>query len=119
MADIFKSGTEVFIVIIMVLGVLISIAIPSKPLSFFVILLSGFAAGKIVYSRRYKTEYKKQDIVYFIVEEFPYLIIILAFLGGYVLGSYNISRKAIFALFLVSFVISYYFHYKKIFIYHR
>ena len=117
MADIFKSGTEVFFLIIMVIGVIISILAPNRPLTYLMILLAGFAAGKIVYSRRYKKEYPKQDMAFFVIEEFPYIVIILAFLAGYLIGSYNVSRKVILGLFVFSFFISYYFHYKKIFVY--
>lgn len=117
MADFFKSGTEIFFIIILILGVLIGISIPNKPLNYMVILLSGFAAGKIVYNRRHKRNYPKQDLAYFVIEEFPYLVIVFAFLAGYLIGSYNVSRMAVLILFLASFLISYYFHYKKVFMY--
>tara|TARA_Y100000310_G_C20650432_1_gene799118 strand:- start:1719 stop:2078 length:360 start_codon:yes stop_codon:yes gene_type:complete len=117
MADISKSGTEIFFLIVVVLGILIAISIPNKPLSLLVILLAGFAAGKVVYTRRHKSTYPKQNLIYFIIEEFPYIIISFAFFLGFYIGSFNVSRKLVIILFAGSFLISYYFHYKKIFVY--
>ena len=119
MANLFKSGTEVFFIIVIILSIIISLSIPNKPLNYLVILISGFAAGKIIYSRRHKRDSPKQDLPYFIIEEFPYLIIIFAFFVGYMIGSYTVSRKVIFFMFMGSLLVSYYFHHKKVFIYSR
>lgn len=113
----FEAGAEFFFVLIIIAGAIISLLIPTKPLSYAIIILSGFAAGKIIYSRRNKSSHSKTSFTLFLVEEYQYLIIILAFVIGYILGAFNVSRAAIFFLFVGSLIVSYYFHYKKIFIY--
>ena len=117
MADLlFKSWSEIVFIMFMILGALIAITVPAKPISYAIILLSGFAAGKVIYDRRYSGRYPRTDWPYFIVEQFPYLLMVTAFVIGYMVGAYNLSRRFIFLLFMVSLMTSYYLHHKKIFI---
>lgn len=113
----FVGTTEFFLFLIMIGSAAVALFIPSEPMSYVIIMLAGFACGRLIYKRRYQEHYPKPDLPYFIVSEFTYLIMILAFLIGYIMGSYRVSKVMVLILFLVSFAISYYVHYKKIYVY--
>ena len=117
MSELFKSSIEIVFILVMIFGAIVAIAVPTKPLSYAVVLLAGFAAGKVVYDRRYSEHYPKSGIAYFVVEQFPYLIMVIAFLLGYMFGAYNLSKKFILLLFFISSATSYYLHYRRIFVY--
>lgn len=84
------------------IGFIISILLRSILLNYITIIISGFVAGRIFYLK-----YKKEQI-------FPFILIIIGFLLGYLVGSFWSSRIITIILFIISSYISYYLHMKKI-----
>ena len=82
----FKSWAEFFFFVLMVVGVIVSLASPSAVISYFIIFISGMMAGRILAWRQHSTH-------------FAYLLIIMGFLIGFVIGSYYGNRKVIIILF--------------------
>ena len=99
--DIFRNWMEVFFVIVMLIGIIISVIIPSNFISYLTITLSGVAAGKIIFDRKNKVR-------------FPYILIISGFIIGYVIGAYNASRQLILILFVLGALINYHLHEKGV-----
>ena len=100
--DFFKNWVELFFFVLMVIGIIIAVSAPSAVISYTVIFLSGFMAGRILYFRK-----KKLKAAYY--------ILIIAFLIGYLLGSYYGSRKIIIILFFIGALLSYYLFEKGVF----
>ena len=73
----FKSWAELFFFAVMIMGFIVSLWATSfsAVISYIVIFLSGMIGGKLLYERRKKLT-------------FPYYIIIIGFLIGYVIGTY-------------------------------
>lgn len=92
--EIYKNWMEVFFVIVMLIGIMIAIVVPSNFVSYMTITASGVAAGKIIYDRKNKVR-------------FPYILIIIGFIVGYMVGAYNASRQLILLLFVLSALVSY------------
>jgi len=99
--DIFRNWMEIFFVIILVIGIIAAIIVPSNFVSYLTITVSGIAAGKIIYDRKNKVR-------------FPYILIITGFIIGYVMGTYNASRQLILILFVLGALISYHVHEKEL-----
>ena len=91
----FKNWAEIFFFIVMVLGFIIALIAPSAVISYIVIFLSGMIGGRLLYDRRQKLT-------------FPYYLIMIGFLIGYVIGTYYGSRKITIVLFVVGILFSYY-----------
>lgn len=112
-----KGSQELFGVLVLLASAIIALLTPSIFMSYVVILVSGIAAGRIVYNQWQKQNHTKDDIGFFIIEEFPYIIMILAFMVGYILGNIQVSKVTLLVLFIASFTVSYYFHYKGVYRY--
>jgi len=97
----FKSWPEFFFFVLMVIGVIVSLAAPSAIISYFIIFVSGMMAGRILYFRKHNLHY-------------AYFLIIVGFLIGYVIGSYYGSRKIVVLLFVIGGFLSYYLYKNKI-----
>ena len=100
---VWKSWAEIFFVLLLLIGFFISIAMPNPWISYFVIILAGLLSGRWIYKKK-----GKQPL-------FPFFLIIVGFLFGYMLGAYPLARvnvKAIAILFIVSTIIGYYIHKK-------
>jgi len=95
----FKSWAEFFFFVLMIIGFIISIIAPSAVISYIVVFLSGMIAGRLLYDR------KKKLI-------FPYYIILIGFIIGYVIGTYYGSRKVVIVLFVLGILLSYHLHNK-------
>ena len=89
-----KNWMEVWFFIMLAIGLIIAVSAPSAVTGYIIVTLSGTAAGRLVYRR-------KDDI------QFPYLVIILGFFIGYVVGSYYGSRLLTAFLFIAGFVLGY------------
>jgi len=104
MADIgtifWKQWAEVFFIILLMIGFLISISIKSPAMNYAVIFLAGMMAGRLIYEKK-----GKQPV-------FAFFLIIVGFLFGYMLGSFNFNRKLIVFFFIVGAVVSYQIHKK-------
>ena len=97
----FKSWAELFFFAVMIMGFIVSLWATSfsAVISYIVIFLSGMIGGKLLYERRKKLT-------------FPYYIIIIGFLIGYVIGTYYGSRKIVIILFVLGLLLSYHLHKK-------
>src|SRR3989344_7046415 len=93
---------EVLSLFLLVLGFILSVLLQNPTLSYITILLAGLIAGRLYYIKRYSEPI------------FPFIMIIIGFLLGYLVGNFWSSRLFSLILFAVGFVVSYYLHFKKI-----
>lgn len=93
---------EVFSLLFLVAGFMIAVVLRSPVLSYATIILSGFVAGRILYTKRFK-----EPIL-------PFVLIIVGFLVGYLIGSFWVSRMLSLLLFIIFFILSYQLHLKGI-----
>ncbi len=93
---------ELTALLFLALGFIISVLLQNAFLSYVSIVLSGALAGRIYYMKRFK-----EPIL-------PFVLIILGFFLGYLLGAFWVNRSLTVVLFLISFGVSYYLHLKKI-----
>ena len=91
---LFKSWAEFFFFVLMVVGFIIALFAPSAFIAYIVVFISGMIAGRLLYDRKHKMK-------------FPYYIIIVGFLIGYLLGTYYGSRKIVIILFVLGALFSY------------
>lgn len=99
--EFYRSWMEFFLIIVMIIGLILALLVPSAALSYVLVFVSGMFAGRLVYER-------KNNIV------FPYLVIIAAFLIGYLIGVRYGNRYIDVFLFVVAAIISYNLFDKKI-----
>ena len=92
---------ETLTVIFILIGFVVAMLLSNVSVIYFIVLLSGFLAGRIFYIKRFKEPI------------FPFVIMILGFLFGYILGGFGASKFWIVVLFLSSWGLSYYLHLKK------
>jgi hypothetical protein len=92
---------ELFFVVLLFLGIFIGIASPSAVITYLVAIITGMMAGRLLYERKHK----------FLV---PYLLIVMGFLIGYIIGTFHGDRRISLVLFLVGAIISYHLFDKKI-----
>ena len=90
----FENWMEIFFVVIMLLGIVMAVVVRSNIVSYMTITAAGVAAGKIIFERKNKVR-------------FPYILIIIGFLIGYVIGAYDASRQLVLLLFVASSLITY------------
>jgi len=97
----FRSWAEFFFFVLMIMGFIVSLWASSFSvvISYIVVFLSGMIGGRLLYERRKNLP-------------FPYYIIIIGFLIGYVIGAYYGSRKVIIILFILGLLFSYHLHKK-------
>ena len=93
---LFKNWAEFVFFIIMVVGFAVSIwaSSYSAAISYIVVFLSGMIGGRLLYERKHRLT-------------FPYAIIVIGFLIGYLIGSYYGSKKVIVILFGLGVLFSY------------
>lgn len=94
MFQYYKNWMEFWFFVLMVIGVLIALSSPSAAISYIVIFLSGMLAGRLLYERKDKIQ-------------FPYLMIIIGFVIGYLIGVYYGSRRVSIVLFIIGAILSY------------
>ncbi|MEK6949881.1 MAG: hypothetical protein AABX34_06670 [Nanoarchaeota archaeon] len=92
----FKNWAEFVFFVIMVIGFIVSIwaSSYSAVISYIVVFLSGMIGGRLLYERRHRLT-------------FPYAVIIMGFIIGYLIGSYYGSKKVIIVLFVLGILFSY------------
>tara|TARA_Y100000310_G_scaffold336431_1_gene420960 strand:- start:478 stop:834 length:357 start_codon:yes stop_codon:yes gene_type:complete len=97
-----ESWVENIILLLLVIGFFIAILSFNSFLSYLSIFLAGALAGRIYYIKKHK-----EPIL-------PFVLLILGFLLGYLIGGFWISRVWSFIFFGIGFSLSYYLHRKKI-----
>src|SRR3989338_9337248 len=92
----FRSWAEFFFFVLMIIGFIISIWASSfsAVISYVVVFLSGMIGGRLLYDRKGKLT-------------FPYYLILIGFLIGYLIGTYYGSRKVVVILFVLGILFSY------------
>lgn len=97
-----EQWAEVLSVFFLILGFVLSILLNNVFFSYLSIILAGFTAGRVFYVRRFREPI------------FPFILIIVGFLLGYLLGSFFANRVILLVLFAGSFVGTYQLYMKKI-----
>ncbi len=93
--NILTSWVELGFLILLIIGFFISLNIGSAFFSYIIIFLFGLMAGRFLQQRK---------------AAFPFYLIVLGLLVGYILGAKYGSWKTIVFLFALSTVISWYAH---------
>jgi len=97
-----ERWAENLMLFFLVIGFILAVLISNPFLSYILVFFAGFMAGRIYYIK-HLTE-----------PIFPFILIILGFLVGYLIGGFWISRIAALLLFAIGAWLSYYLHLKKI-----
>ncbi|MBI2665183.1 hypothetical protein HYX12_01010 [Candidatus Woesearchaeota archaeon] len=84
------------------LGFVISVLLQNPTITYFSVFLAGVLAARIYYIKRFR-----EPIL-------PFILIIIGFLVGYLIGNFWTSRVWSFIFFSIGFSVSYYLHLKKI-----
>ena len=104
MADIgtmvWKDWPEVMGLLLLLVGFAVALSIQSVWLNYIIIILAGLMAGRVIFKKK-----GNQPL-------FPFILIIIIFLVGYLLGSFAFNRVLILFVFLISTYISYKIHKK-------
>lgn len=101
MFEYYKNWMEFWFFVLMLLGIVIALVAPSAVISYVIAFISGIFGGRFVYERKHKVQ-------------FPYLIIMLGFFIGFLLGVYYGKKLVVIAAFILGAVFSYKFYDKKI-----
>ena len=96
-----EQWPELFFVAFIVVGFIIAVALRNSIFSYFSVFCGGFLAARVYYQKK-----MKEPI-------FPFILIIIGFLVGYLIGGIWVSRLLILLFFALGFVISFYLHRKK------
>jgi len=97
-----ENWVEVFTLLFIVLGFIISVFLRNISLSLTSIMLGGFLSARVYYFKK-----SSEPIL-------PFILMIVGFLIGYLLGSFWISRIWVLIFFAIGYAISYYLHKKEI-----
>ena len=97
-----EQWAEAITVFFAAIGFIIAILLGSALFTYLSVIISGFLAGRLFYMRRFSEPI------------FPFIMMIVGFLVGYLLGSFWASRFWVLVFFALSFGISYYLHLKEI-----
>jgi hypothetical protein len=90
----FKNWGEFLFFVILVIGFILAIASPSAVISYLVIFIVGLMSGRLLYERKNKLV-------------FPYTLIIIGFIIGYILGAFYGNKMTILTLYLIGIWIGY------------
>ena len=101
MLDFYKNYWEFLFLVLVVIGIVVALLAPSAVISYVVIFLSGIFAGRLIYARKSKIQ-------------FPYFMIIVGFVIGYLIGVYYGSKMLVVLLFVVGAILGYKLFDKKI-----
>ena len=101
MFDFYKNYYESLFFALVIIGIVVALLAPSPVISYIIILISGVFAGRLLYSRKNKTQ-------------FPYFMVIAGFVIGYLIGIYYGSRRIAIALFAIGAIVGYKLFDKKI-----
>ena len=100
---IVESWAELGFVILLILGFIISLALSSSFFTYLTSFLTGILAGRVFY---YKSKKERK---------FPYILIIVGFILGFLFGAVSANKLIILVLFLAGTLPSYYLHKKGYF----
>lgn len=101
MFQYYKNWMEFWFLVLVVVGILIALSAPSAVISYVIIFLSGILAGRVVYKRKNKMK-------------FPYFMIVVGLVIGYLIGAYYGSRWVVIALFIIGAISGYRLYEKRI-----
>ena len=90
----FKNWGEFLFFVLLVIGFILAIAAPSAVISYLVIFIVGLMSGRLLYERKNKLA-------------FPYTLIIIGFIIGYILGAFYGNKMTILTLYLIGIWIGY------------
>lgn len=96
-----SEWAEVFFLILLFVGLLLGAASPSAAITYLVALVAGMITGRLIFERKNK----------FVA---PYMLIVIGFIMGYVVGTFRGSRLITFLLFIFGAALVYYLFDKKI-----
>ena len=98
----YTSWPEMFFILLIIIGFILSIFIRNAIFSYVIVFAVGLMTGRLIGMRM-----KKKPM-------FPYFLIILGFLIGFLLGSFTIqiNRILLIIIFIIGVGISYYVHRK-------
>ncbi|MCK5282327.1 MAG: hypothetical protein KAK00_02875 [Nanoarchaeota archaeon] len=99
--NFFSEWAEFFSLVLLFIGIFIGIISPSAAITYLVAIFAGFFAGRLLYERKEKLKA-------------PYLLIIIGFIMGYVIGTFYGDRRITFILFLIGTALGYFLFDKKI-----
>ena len=91
----FSDWAEFFFLVLLFIGLFIGIVSPSAVITYLIGFFSGVMAGRLVFERKNKLKA-------------PYLLIIIGFIIGYVIGTFYGDRRITFLLFVFGAVLTYY-----------
>ena len=97
----FSDWAEFFFFVLLFIGIIFGVFSPSAVITYMVGFFSGMMAGRLLYERKNRGRA-------------PYLLIIIGFVMGYVIGTFHGSRPVTFLLFVFGAAFSYYLFNKKI-----
>ena len=101
----FEYWPEIFFFILLVIGFVLSIMLgysaPSAVISYITILLCGIMAGRLIFEREHKMK-------------FPYFLIIIGFLIGYLIGAMYGDKRVMIILFIIGGFLGFYLTKNKI-----
>lgn len=97
-----KDWAELLTLLFLLLGFVLAVTLQSALFAYVTALVAGFLAGRIFYIKRFA-----EPIL-------PFVLIIVGFLVGFILGGFVVNRLLIFMLFLGAFALTYYLYLKKI-----
>lgn len=96
-----SDWAEFFFFVLLFIGLIFGAFSPSAVITYLVGFFSGMMAGRLMYERRKKGRA-------------PYLLIIIGFVMGYVIGTFYGHKQVTFLLFVFGAALSYYLFNKKI-----
>ncbi|MFH1275866.1 MAG: hypothetical protein ABIH82_02035 [Candidatus Woesearchaeota archaeon] len=97
-----EQWAEAVALLFLFLGFIISVLLMNPVFTYISVLLAGLMAGRIYYIKKLT-----EPIL-------PFVMMIIGFLVGYLIGNFWASRFWTLVFFAVGFGVSYYLHMKKI-----
>ena len=97
---VWKQWAEIGFLFLLLVGFIFAISINSAAIIYVVIFLAGVFAG-----RYYLSKIGRQPL-------FPFFLIIIGFLFGYMLGAFAANRKVVALLFVIGWIASHIAHKK-------
>lgn len=95
---IYESWAEVIGLFFLVSGFVLALSIQSLILNYLLIAIAGLMAGRVIFNKK-----NKQPL-------FPFILIMIACLVGYLLGSIRFNKIPILIIFAVATYASYVLH---------
>lgn len=84
----FRNWGEFLFFVLLVIGFLLSLLAPSAVISYIMVFVVGIMSGRLLYERKNKLV-------------FPYYLIIIGFIIGYILGAYYGDKMTILTLYVL------------------